>query len=165
VGSKTGSKTKTKQAIGETGRQCGNHEGPGNKRHGGTTGPTGLGGTLTTGEAATDLTGLEAAAELTGPGQTRGAGELTEQPNAAAGETAKELTGLPCETETTGRLGGTGPDQTRGAAVLTGQLDVTAGEKTAERLDSAGRKQGEDKSAKSRRGRDKNGRRGKRSGS
>ena len=84
-------------------------------------------------------------------------------PDIAAGEAATEHTGLPREavTKVTGRLGGTGP---RTAAELTG-LDVTAEETATEPLDLAGKKQGEDETAKSRRGRDQNGRRGKQSDS
>jgi len=173
VDSKTGSKTKTKQGKGKTGRQCGNNEGHGaatepTRRVGGTGPDQTRGAEVTTGEAATELTGpdqtrgAELKAGEVATEQTREAGELT---NVTAGEAAMELTELPYGTEATGRLGGTGPDQTRVAAALTGQLEATAGEKAAEQLDSAGKKRGEDKSAKSKRGRDKNGRRGKQSGS
>jgi len=142
VGSNTGSKIKTKQATGKTGRITGLEEGEqnlGNRRQGAATGPN-----VAAAEAATELTGQPC--------------EVVTGLDVTAGETATEATEQLERTDET-------------ATEATGQLDWTAGTAaelaglTAGTEPQPGKKKGEDRSAKSTRGRDKYGRRGKQSGS
>jgi len=163
VGSKTGSTTNAKQAMGKTGRQLGNkgrttgvgtgERRLGNERYGAAAGRTGRLGRTRGGTVLAELgiTGDEAATELT----ARNCGTVTGLEE--TGEPATEATEL-------GRTGET-------ATEAIGQLGWTAGtapelvELTAGTEPEPGEKQGEDRSAKSIRGRDKNGQGGKQSGS
>ena len=172
VGSKTGSTTNTKQAMGKTGRQLGNK--------GRTTG-VGTGERRLGNERYGAAAGRTRRLGRTGPGQTRGGTVLAERLGITGDEAATELAARNCGTATgvTG-LEETGKPATEAtelertgetATEATGQLDWTAGaapelvELTAGTEPEPDEKQGEDRSAKSIRGRDRNGQGGKQSGS